>query len=83
VWYSSTVDKNEKDRRFFWENWEYFQDLEVYGLTNSTVTYLLSVKELLVWKWATGQVPIPPKYRKKLEELFRRLGKAGMSDKVL
>lgn len=74
TWYSSKRDgRSDRDRRFFSENQECLRDLETYGVTNSTVAYLLSVKEVLVWKWATGQVAIPGKFRKKLEKLIQML----------
>jgi len=71
MWYSN--EDGKKERSFYWENREYFDDLELYDLTDSTVAYILSVKESLVWKWRTGQTPIPPKHRKKLENLIQSL----------
>jgi len=55
-------------------------DLDLlHGIATATISHILGVREHVVWKWATGQAKIPPGHRKKLEELFRRLGKAEMS----
>jgi len=50
------------------------EDLDLlHGITTATISHILGVRERVVWKWATGQVPIPPKYRKKLTELIQSL----------
>jgi len=50
------------------------EDLELlYGVTTATVAYVTGVSEHQAWKWKTAQVPIPSKYRKKLEQLIKNL----------
>jgi len=80
TWYSSKRDgRSDRDRRFFSENSAYFEELEIYGLMNSAIAGILGIKEYQVWKWSTGQTPIPGKYKKKLGELFSRLGREEIS----
>ena len=71
MWYSNADGK--KERSLYWENREYFADLELYDLTDSTIDYILSIKESQVWKLGIGQLSIPPEYRKKLEQLVQTL----------
>ena len=47
MWYSN--GNGRKERSLYWENREYLQDLEMNGLTDSTIVYFLSVKESLVF----------------------------------
>jgi hypothetical protein len=71
MWYSNADGK--KEWGLYRENREFFADLELYGLTDGTLAYILGIKEFQVWKWRTGQTRIPPKYRKKLEKLTQNL----------
>jgi len=70
MWYSN-VGKKDYQR-------ELFADLEMYDLTDSTIAYILGIREHQVWKWRTGQCRIPPKPRKKLAKLIQRMGKSPL-----
>jgi hypothetical protein len=61
----------KKECNLHWKNREFFADLELYGLTDGTIAYILGIKEFQVWKWRTGQTSIPPKHRKKLEQVIQ------------
>lgn len=71
MWYSNADGK--KEWSLYRENRELFADLELCGLTDGTIAYILGIKEFQVWKWRTGQCRIPPKHRKKLEKLIQSL----------
>jgi len=55
------------------KNWELFADLKLFNVSDSTAAYVLGVREYQIWKWSTGQIPIPLKYRKKLERLIQNM----------
>jgi len=67
MWYSN-VGKKDYQR-------EPFAELELYNLTDSTIAYILGVRECQIWKLRAAQAPIPPKYKKKLERLLEHLGR--------
>jgi len=66
MWYSNAVGKKDYQR-------ELFADLELYDLTDGTIAFILGVREHQIWKWATGQTPIPPKHRKKLVKFIQQM----------
>jgi hypothetical protein len=77
MWYSNADGK--KEWTLYLKNREFFADLELYGLTDGTIAYILGIKEFQVWKWRTGQSRIPPKYRGKLKKFSQRMKKSSLS----
>jgi len=60
------------------KNWELFEDLKLFDISSATAAYVLGVREYQIWKWSTGQIPIPLKYRKKLAKLIQRMEKSPL-----